>query len=145
MKLADVQKGFNNDSHHSEDVLQSLSPFERQLCQSLYRIEITGKRGRTVPVLLTKNMKEAVDLIMSKRQDAGVTEKNEFVFGRANSGLIGHIRGNDVLRKLVLQVDLRYPETIKSTKLRKHIATMTKLVNLKDNELDVVPNFLATT
>ena len=41
--------------HHAEegDIQESLSLLERKLCKALTRIEIIGKRGRTVPVILT--------------------------------------------------------------------------------------------
>ena len=40
------------------------------------------------------------------------------------------------------QVDLKQPENMTSTSFRNHVATMTQLVNLKDNELDIVAQFL---
>lgn len=37
-----------------KDVAESLSPVEKMLCATFSRIEIRGKKGRTVPVLLTR-------------------------------------------------------------------------------------------
>ena len=34
------------------------------------------------------------------------------------------------------------PEALRSTKLKKHVAIMTQVLNLKDNELDIVAQFL---
>ena len=37
---------------------------------------------------------------------------------------------------------LKHPEALTSTKLRKHIATMSQVMNLQDNELDLLSSFL---
>lgn len=141
MKLHDYNKGVEADTHN-EDVLKELSPFEKQLCKIMSRVEITGKRGRIVPVILTRTMKQALDLIVQHRELVGVAAENPFVFARANNKSLGHIRGCDCIRNLVHEVDLQYPHKITSTGLRKHIATMSQLVNLQDNELDVVAQYL---
>ena len=52
------------------------------------------------------------------------------------------MRGSDSLRKLTEEVPLKHPQLIRSTRLRKHIAMMTQLVNLKDHELDTVAQFM---
>ncbi|KAF3855394.1 hypothetical protein F7725_023449 [Dissostichus mawsoni] len=36
----------------------------------------------------------------------------------------------------------KHPETLSSTKLRKHISTLSTVLNLKDNEMDILANFL---
>ena len=41
-------------SEMQEEVESSLSMFEKKLASQLSRIEIRGKRGRIVPILLTK-------------------------------------------------------------------------------------------
>lgn len=59
-------------SYRSDDIGESLSPIEKKLCNELYRLEIRGKRGRSVPVLLTKDMEDSLDLLTSKRLEGGV-------------------------------------------------------------------------
>ncbi|KAK7907618.1 hypothetical protein WMY93_016230 [Mugilogobius chulae] len=62
-------------SPHSQDALEdlgdALSDLEKKLCQHFRRLEIAGKRGRKVPVLLTPAMQEALDLLVSKREIVG--------------------------------------------------------------------------
>ena len=53
-----------------------------------------------------------------------------------------NIRGNDALRKHVKLCELKKPESITSTKLRKHIATMCQLLNLEKRELEMVASYL---
>ena len=48
----------------SSYALESLSSMERSLCKIFTRVEIMGKRGRTVPVLLTHKMLKAINLLL---------------------------------------------------------------------------------
>ena len=53
-----------------------------------------------------------------------------------------HIRGHDVLRKLADEIGAENPENLRSTLLRKHVATMSQVLNLKDNELDQLAKYM---
>ena len=123
-------------------VLSSLSSIEQELCKCMHRLDIGGKRGRTVPLMLTDDMKNIIDLLIKRREDAGVLPQNVYVFARAHYGSLGHARGSDCLRELSLQCGAKEPELLRSTGLRKHIATVSQICNLRDNELDIVANFL---
>lgn len=114
-----------------------LSEFEKKLSNSLHRIEITGKKGRTVPVLLTKEMDKQIELLIQCRPNY-VAEGNRYVFGKDES----HIRGSDVLRKYSELCGAVAPERLRSTKLRKHIATTAQVLNLKEHEMDILANFM---
>ena len=122
--------------------LLGLSDLEKELCRSLYRLETRGKKGATVPILFTASMKEAVDLLIATRGHNGVESDNVFVFARSHYGAAGHIRGVDVLRKFSVECGAKVPESLRSTGLRKQIATVSQIVNLKENELDILAKFL---
>ncbi|KAH3755848.1 hypothetical protein DPMN_190547 [Dreissena polymorpha] len=53
-----------------------------------------------------------------------------------------HIRGTDVLRSIAIDCGAEHPKRLRSTKLRKHIATMTQLFNLPENEIDILAKIL---
>ena len=132
-------------AQHQADIDSSMGTYltdlEKNLCRSLFRVEIDGKRGRTVPVLFPSQVKENIDLLNTKR--LLVTESdNPFLFPRLNFGSMMHIRGTDCLRKYADDCGALAPERLRSTKLRKQIATMSQIINLKDNELDILANFL---
>lgn len=139
MKRSDVK-----DVHQSlqDDIVRSLSPLEKKLCQVLHRIEIVGKRGRTVPILLTSTMMSWLTKLMETREEGGVNPANEYVFACSNYGSMGHLRGSDTLRDYSTSCGASHPELIRSTRLRKQIATLSQILNLKDNELDILANFL---
>lgn len=121
-----------------EDV--GLSTMEQALAKSLRRIEITGKRGRIVPVLLTEFLSHSLDILVNCRQRVGVSSENKHVFASASSQ--GYVRGSDTLREFSEMCGAENPKALRSTNLRKHIATTAQILNLKENELDVLANFM---
>lgn len=54
----------------------------------------------------------------------------------------GHYRAHVLLRKYSILAGCNEVESITSTRLRKHIATMTQLLNLRDHELDTLAEFM---
>jgi hypothetical protein len=133
----------NSNSFLSGDVLKSLSVLEGRLCQQLCRIEIRGKKGRTVPVILTKDFVKCIDVLNATRATiAGVNDSNPFVFARPYFQSMHCIRASDCLHDLAFQCEAKFPGNLTSTKLRKHIATTSQILNLTDSELDMLANFL---
>jgi hypothetical protein len=123
-------------------VLDGLSGFEQELLKVVFRVEVEGKRTRTVPVLFTAKMKENLDLLMENRNIAGVSPHNKFVFARSHYGSTGHIRGSDALRSESTKCGAKRPELLRSTRLRKQIATVSQVANLQENELEMLARFM---
>ncbi|XP_071853109.1 uncharacterized protein [Apostichopus japonicus] len=120
-------------------IYDSLSDFEKELCRTFKRVEIVGKKGRTVPVLLTKEMEESMSLLLSSRENVGVSAENPYMFPSTSDG---HIRGSDCIRRYAVLCGATNPTFLRSTALRKQIATVSQVLNLKDNELDILAKFL---
>ncbi|CAJ1081563.1 uncharacterized protein LOC113091074 [Xyrichtys novacula] len=56
---------------------------------------------------------------------------------------IHHLRGSDCIRQFVNECgNIKNPRALTSTKLRKHIATLSTVLNLKTTELDQLADFL---
>ena len=138
LKLTDLHQ----DGDHDPDILKTLTPFEQELCKNLTRVEVFGKRGRIVPILLTNSMKTSIDILNKHRHEAGVSQENEYVFACANFLSEGFLRGSDALRKAVKSAQLSNPELITGTNLRKQVATLSQVVNLRDNELDILAQYM---
>ncbi|XP_059184722.1 uncharacterized protein LOC131967990 [Centropristis striata] len=138
MRLKSFHERDNTKLH--EDVAMGLSKTEQKLCNYFSRIEIMGKRGRKVAVLLTPRMVDALSLLTSQRTECGVCATNIFLFARPKS--MTHYRGQDCLRVHASQCGAKHPEHLRSTQLRKHVATLSQVLNLKNNELDQVADFL---
>ena len=101
---------------------------------------ICGKRGRRVPILLTKQIIDDIELMISTRASVGIEKANTFLFARPGGET--PYRGSDCLRKFAKDSGAEHPEHLTSTKLRKHIATMAQVLNLRENELDLLAGFM---
>jgi hypothetical protein len=138
MAVSDYEKSLQCTSLNDNDI--ELSHMEKMIAKSLHRVEIIGKKGRKVPILLTAKMYKAIRLIVQNRAAVGLHADNGYVFACLNGA--GYLRGSDILRVFSEQCGAERPEAIRSTKLRKHIATLTQVMNLKENDLDILANFM---
>ena len=123
-------------------IMNHLSPLEKQLCKYFSRVEVRGKRGKTVPLLMNLETKGWLDIVVSQRDVVGVAKENQYVFARNHYGSLDHVRGCDCLRTFSIECGAKQPELLRATKLRKQIATMSQILNLKDNELDLLARYL---
>lgn len=127
-------------SETHSDVNLALTPLEQKLCKHFVRLTIIGKRGRKVPLLLTPVMRESLSLLTEKRQECEVLDENGFLFALPHSAHC--LQGGRCLKKFVDECNVKNPKALTSTKLRKHIATLSTVLNLKTNELDQLADFL---
>ncbi|CAM4567862.1 unnamed protein product [Leuciscus chuanchicus] len=124
-----------------DDIAISLSPFEQKMSKHFSRVEIMGKKGRKVAIVLNPELVSAIKLV-DKRDACEVDRDNPFLFGRPKCSPISFFRGQDCIRLFASQCGAQHPEYLRSTQLRKQVATMSQVLNLKDNELDQLANFL---
>ena len=101
-------------------------------------VEIRGKRGRKVPVILTSEMTNSISLLIKTRKDVGIPEENPYVFARPSRQSLEHLRACDCLRKFANECEppLSSPENVTSTKLRKYIATISQVLCMNETEVD---------
>nr|XP_055051673.1 uncharacterized protein LOC129437514 isoform X1 [Misgurnus anguillicaudatus] len=125
-----------------EDIALGLSPFEQKMSKHFSRVEIMGKKGRKVAVLLSPDLVGAMQLLVDKRHSCEVDGDNPFLFARPKCSATSFFRGQDCIRLFANQCGAQNPEYLRSTQLRKQVATMSQILNLKDNELDQLANFL---
>nr|XP_055031632.1 uncharacterized protein LOC129420647 [Misgurnus anguillicaudatus] len=125
-----------------EDIALGLSPFEQKMSKHFSRVEIMGKKGRKVAVLLSPDLVGAIQLLVDKRHSCEVDGDNPFLFARPKCSATSFFRGQDCIRLFANQCGAQNPEYLRSTQLRKQVATMSQILNLKDNELDQLANFL---
>ena len=81
------------------EITSSLSEWEQKMCRSFYRLEIRGKRGCKVSLLLTNSMKQNIDLLVEKREAVSIAKKNPYIFARPHFESQTCLRGSDCLRK----------------------------------------------
>lgn len=122
------------------DIYLALSELEKQLCKYFGRIEIRGKRGRKVPVLITPVMQNSLYLLVKMRIECGVPSEIPYLIARPLA--MSHYRGSDCIREYAKASGAKNPATLLSPKLRKHIGTISKVLNLSHTELDQLADFL---
>ena len=124
----------------SSDALEELSSMERSLCKIFTRVEIKGKRERTVPVLLTHKMLKAIHLLLQFGSEGGIRLTNSYFF--AYSFWDNFLRGCEVLRHASMQCGAKHPERLRATKLRKHVAPLCQVLNMDEHEIEMVAQFM---
>lgn len=139
----EVETYLNHDKTACQaEIEKSLTNLEKQLVNNLTLIETSGKRGRKVPIILREDMRNGIELLIKHRSDVGVFKDNKYIFARTNFNSLNCQRASESIKKSAIDAGLKEPNLITSTKLRKHIATMSQLFNLKENELDSLANFM---
>lgn len=134
-----------NDNKNVDECLQCLSEMEKALSQSLKRIMVLGKGSKPVPILLTKKMKNYIDILLKIRKHTDIVPvSNKYVF--ANPGSSDRwMNGSYIIRKLANKCGAKNPELLISTKFRKQIATILQLMNLDNNEREQIARFMGHT
>ena len=131
------------------EVQKTLSPLERFLCHNFRRFEIPGKRNNNVPLLMTNEQMLAISNLTNSvyRHKVGIASSNPYVFAVTSKHIqskrsVSYIRGHDVLRKFSALSGCENPKSLRSKNLRKHVATMSQILNLRDHELDQLATFM---
>ena len=136
--------GYRNRSTENSyyEINKSFTKFEKLLCQFFTRFEIRGKKGRTVPVILTPAMILAIDLLNETREKVGINPVNKYIFARPYINCLMALRAHECLKQCANECGTAFPQNITSTLLRKHIATMSQILNLSESEMDQLANFM---
>lgn len=123
------------------DLYKSLNKMEQLLAERYVKIELRGKKGRSVPILLSLKQVDFINLILMHRNNAQVDQNNEYVFGYPGAK-DKFLRACVCLREFSNQCGAKNPESLRGTQLRKQIATTVQLLNLNETELGQLANFM---
>lgn len=85
-----------------------------------------GKLVRAVPVLLTKDMKNSIELLISCREKLNITVQNKLLFARVFTDK--PFDGSKIIREFKSLCNLSKPEFLTATALRHHLAVKTSIV-----------------
>lgn len=140
IKINIYKSHINNKTTH--EFSNCISECELMLSKLFKRVVIRGKRGRGVPVLFTEQMVEAIDLLLVLRNNF-VESSNSYLFANIKSN--NCINGSSTIYKHVRLAGVKNPEALTSTKLRKHLATMSQIVNLSQQDLEQLSTFMGHT
>lgn len=107
------------------------------------RMIIRGKKDFDVPLLLKHSYDACISLLLRYRKDAGVPDKNEFLFALPSK--IGKIRVIDpcyLFREYSKSCGAENPTSLRGTNLRKQFASMCATMKLSDNDISNVAKFM---
>ncbi|KAG5881740.1 hypothetical protein JTB14_037527 [Gonioctena quinquepunctata] len=130
----------NEEAQYEE--FERITPSERVLLKKLKRVVIRGKRGRGVPVLFSDDVKNDIEIMLQYRSNF-VPQENLFLFAKANSNT--EISGYEILSKFARENGAKNPSAITSTRLRKHLATLTQIFNMTDSDIEQLATFMGHT
>ncbi|XP_060584452.1 uncharacterized protein LOC132740548 isoform X2 [Ruditapes philippinarum] len=127
-----------------EYLVGECTAFEKQLLESQEVMTIRGKTGRGVPVILPSETAKGLAYLTDSRVriSAGVHASNHYIFASQGDSIVW---AYDALRKAAEAALLKNPAAITSTNLRKYMATVTQVLDLKENQMQWVLNHLGHT
>lgn len=118
-----------------------LPEFSKDMIKS--RMVVRGKKEWDLPVLLKHNYDDCISLLISYRNDIGVPEKNEYLFGLpSKAGKIRVIDAGALFREYSKSCGAEDPTSLRGTNLRKQFATMCATMELSDNDITNVAKYL---
>lgn len=142
--LIEDYKTYEGINYQTNEMYEALSTHAKDIAKKYVRFTLRGKLGRTVPVLLTGELRDCIDMILKHRKAAKVSTKNPYLFGLPSliKDKYRYLLACDLLRQYAVECGAENPETLRATELRKHIATMCINYNLSENEISSLANFM---
>ncbi|KAL4709061.1 hypothetical protein ACJJTC_005922 [Scirpophaga incertulas] len=143
LTVHDYLESDNNDNNKYEEFDRALTASERILVKKFKPVVIRGKHGRGVPVLFNKEVQDDIKLLLSIRHIFFDTTPNQFLFG--NPGYNNTIYGYKVLEKHAKLSGANHPKAISPTRLRKHLATLSQVFSMSENDMEQLAIFMGHT
>ncbi|KAJ8045348.1 N-lysine methyltransferase KMT5A-B [Holothuria leucospilota] len=113
----------------SSALLGELTKFEERLLMEQDVVEIRGKCGKFVPVIVPDYAKPLLEFLTNSevRRNAGISSNNPYVFANNRSGII---RGGYAMQVQTEAAALEKPERVRATNMRRFLATMSQGLNI---------------
>lgn len=144
LELSSYREQHDKAPPKENDFLSTLTENEKVLTQHYKKIVAIGKGSRPVTILIPKKIQKFYTLIFNLRNNtAWFLPENNYFFTYPKS--TRWIDGCAVIRKYAKKSGVKHPELLTSSRLRKHIATVTQLLSLKTNEIEQLAKFMGHT
>ncbi|ESO97595.1 hypothetical protein LOTGIDRAFT_228230 [Lottia gigantea] len=141
LTMVDFEKRLRGESANEE--LSRLDTAEKILAKRMDLIEVRGKstRGlRKVFVLLEQDMVRGIESLITSRLHVGINPSNKYIFGRSS---LGPLDGCNAMRNTVnMCPGLKKPDSIRSTMLRRYLATVSQILDMTGDELKMVADHM---
>lgn len=137
-----IYENNSSQSQNYEEFSDVVSPSEKFLLQRFKRVVIRGKRGRGVPVLFSKDIQDHIKILLNHRNKYMI-KNNTYLFGQPGTSY--PICGYKIIKKYANSCGATNPDAITATKLRKHLATLTQVLNMSENDIEQLSTFMGHT
>ena len=137
MKVSDYTE--RTEDSQNETVMASLTQVEKGLMKIMTLAKTFGKRGRVVPVLIPECAKDAIETLLSAREAVGVPLECPLLFAKVNGK---RLSGWHSLQSLCKLAGVKNSKYITATNMRKYLATIAQVMNLRENEMDMIASHL---
>ncbi|XP_050360159.1 uncharacterized protein LOC126779973 [Nymphalis io] len=135
----DIQRITLNDYiDNANEKNKFLSCTEKMLIDNLKRIVIRGKRGEGVPVLFTSEIQNDINILLSMRH-LYVSNENNFLFVKTSGSIVCDYK---ILEKYAQACGATNYRSLTSTRLRKHLATMSQLFSMTETQREQLATFM---
>lgn len=139
--ITDFEKFECLDQETSSVLYNSLTVDEQVLADTFVKIEIRGKLGRTVPIIVRKQHISIIQFLLSLRHQAKIHENNPYVFASPSS-VHNHFRACETMKQCANECGASDPHKLRGTTLRKHLATTAQILDLGENSIGRLANFM---
>ena len=99
---------------------------------------LPGKKGRKVPLIIPEALKMAMECLVSKRDKCGIPDTNPYFFSTRTE--CGYLLSWNAMHEQVTSadVDVKHPQLITSTRLRKYNATVCQVILNSSDLTDIL-------
>lgn len=142
--IEDYEKYESLNENNYPDLFNTLTEEMKTLALKYVRFAIRGKLGRSVPVLLSANLVQCIQMILNHRTHAKVPKKNPYIFGIPStvSNRYKYLRACDLMREYSSVCGASVPHTLRSTQLRKHIATQCGILDISESQTSLLADHM---
>lgn len=123
-------EGLLKSCHSQYSQLKKINAIFIYLYFRMDMVHLPGKGigSRRVPILLTKDVVQSMDVLVDKRLECGIPPTNLYFFATPTDN--GFLNGWQAMKNVAVAAKLDKPELIHSTRLRKYIATVSQVCGI---------------
>lgn len=147
-RLGEVERltidDFNKRRTVSEDSeeYKLLNPIQQKKCKETFIIGMEGKANQDVYIILARQFVNYILLLLRHREEAGIGPNNKYVFGQSKNG---HISAYHTLANIAKICGAVNPERLRTTLLRKQVATLIQVMNFTEGDVNNFSKFMGHT
>ncbi|KAG7501391.1 zinc finger MYM-type protein 4-like [Solea senegalensis] len=119
------------------------SQLEQVLCKRFVKINVISKCGpkdgeKKVTVKMTPELLNAITLLVSKRENCGVSQRTPFLFAKTGAIMISVFHGQSSFNNAVDWCQAKNPKSLKSKGFRKQIERIFLIMCLSNEDLELL-------